>query len=223
MPSQLLNLLRVLDWGDYPTRQTASPPPGGSATAARTEVNYRIRGVSVQPIAGTNPPVFKLQDTVEVEVFLVADAGNPNSSESWKASWISQLPQGQSTALLEHERLHYRLSALLYRDMFIEFMYLKPVDYSTAQAGIDDVQTIRGRYSRANVMAVHGQYDSPQQTAHQPQTNPQAQSRWEGYAQAAITHRKPLFDVLTDDGHTLPSRTPCPVTVPVPYPRVGNP
>jgi hypothetical protein len=213
MPSVLNGLNRVLQWSDFRTRTMAAPAPGQSGTAAQTWVNYSYRGVNFRQVPGSRPPVGQLDDTVIVDILLVAD-------ETWRASWLTSLPQAHQDALLEHERLHYKLSALLYRDLFIEIMYLKPKRYSNANAANNDFNAILSRYTRPIVKAIHDLYDATGQTGHNPVVNANAQQRWQGYAQAAITQRKPLVTILSGAGLQMPNQPASPSPVPIPYPTI---
>lgn len=215
MASELKNLHRKLEWSDYQTKSTPEPKPGVAATVASTQVNYGYSGVKFNLVSGSKPAVYRLADTVTVEIVLMA------YPDSWKASWLSKLPQTQQDSLLNHERGHYRLSAMMYRDLFVEVMYLKGKDYASAADGETDFNTILKRYTRAVIKEVHDTYDAPSETDHKPYLNAKtqaAQKKWEGFFDKAATDKAPLFHVLTQAGYTFTTTRPAsPVTVPIPF------
>jgi hypothetical protein len=215
MASELKNLLRKLEWSDYTPKATPQPGPGVAAPAAETIVDYTYSGVKFNTVAGSNPAVYRLADTVTVTIRL-----KPYPA-SWKATWLPRLPKSQQDSLLNHERGHYRLGALMYRDLFVEVMYLKGQDYPSEADGEADFKTILKRYSRAVVQEVHDTYDAPSETDHKPYLNRQtqaAQAKWEGFFDKAVKDKAPLFHVLAQAGYTFTeSRPDAPVVVPIPF------
>ena len=97
-------------------------------------------------------------------------------------SWVK--PSAKTNALLEHERGHYKISALLARDMFIEFMQLKNVRLPTSNAVSKQASDTFQRYLNV-AQKVHTVYDSPGQTNHH--ANAVKQNAWNGFFNTAFT------------------------------------
>ena len=216
MASELKNLFRKLEWSDFTENASIpEPKPGVAASVAKTKVDYTYTGVNINPVAGTKPIIYRLADTVTITIRLKP------FPDSWKAKWLSKLPQTQQDSLIGHERGHYRLSALLYRDLFVELMYMKGKDYTSTADASKDFTAIQDRYSMAVVQEVHNTYDGTSETNHKPYLNAStkaAQAKWEGYFDKAVSDKAPLFHVLADAGYSFTTTRPAsPVVVPIPF------
>jgi len=124
MASQLVNLMRVLSWNDYPRQSSPAPGPNETKFGALTATMIKPSGWGVEPIPGTK--LSRLRDSVTVTVEFVKE-------QSWVEDWVFTKPQGFQDDLLTHEQGHYKLAALLARDAFLAFMQLKSKQYAHSQ------------------------------------------------------------------------------------------
>jgi hypothetical protein len=190
MPSRLNNLFRILEWTDFNKVRRPAPGAGQKATAARTSAGFSIpAGVRFDPVPGSKPVIYRLKDDVIMNIAL-------RSRECWVATWVVTLPQSDQDALLNHERGHYKIVALLARDFFWEIMALKLNDYKKAQDGLSDFDRIKQGYTSAVIQSVQDAYDDTKQVNHDPVTNANAQAIWDGLFADAVTQKTPLMDVL---------------------------
>lgn len=189
MPSRLNNLFRILSWTDFKKVQRPAPGPGQTATAARTAAEFIWGGILFEPVPGSKPVTYRLKDDVTMTIRL-------RSNESWVAGWVFTLPQSDQDALLNHERGHYRIVALMARDFFWEIMALKLNEYDKPQDGLSDFNQIQRSYTKKIIQSVHDAYDDPQQVNHDPVTNANAQAIWDGLFSDAVTNKTSLLDTL---------------------------
>lgn len=193
MGSQLMNLFKKVEWSDYTKVNRTPPGPGQTAIGAQTAVDILPLQIGFAPVSGSKPPVYQLRDDVTMTIAL-------NRGKCWVATWVFTRSQTFQDALLNHERGHYWITAIMARDFFIEIMGLKGTDYSSTKAGAADFKEIAGRYDGPTIQAVHDKYDDTDQVNHDPETNSKAQAKWDGCFQKAIQFKKPLLDVLSDAG-----------------------
>ena len=190
MASRLNNLFRVLSWSDFKRVASAAPGPGQSATAAHTSAGFSIAGgYRFDAVAGSKPVTYRLTDNVTMNIGL-------RTGESWAATWVFNRPQSEQDALLNHERGHYKIVALLARDFFWEIMALKPNVYPNSTDGVNEINQIQQGYSGAIIQSVHDAYDDPQQVDHDPIANANAQAIWDGLFASAISNKASLLDTL---------------------------
>ena len=202
MASQLNNLRKTLQWSDFGApRPGQGPAPGVVATAAQTRATHS-HSVNAEAIPGTHPPSFRLSNSVTISVIL-------QRSQMFVNAWVFQQPQTFQDDLLHHEQGHYDLVALFCRDMFIDIMALKTQTFSSANAVLQAVQQIFGRYDPL-IAAVHTPYDNDAQHGRVPAQ----QRRWDGFIQTAFTtprnppvsapdgatYKVPLLDTLRAGG-----------------------
>lgn len=207
MASALQNLLRTLTWQDFPVRQTAPPPSGQRAPAARTTARFGYTHPSFNPVPGTSPPVFGMTDNVVMTIEFVR-------SESWVASWVSGRSVQFQNDLLRHEQGHYWVTALIARDLFIDVMQLKALTFSTVQAGVAALNTADQTYA-GRIKAINTIYD--RQNEADNGLNSTGQARWDGFFNTAFTQRRQpatqapdgtfyktqLLTVLRNAGHSV--------------------
>jgi Bacterial protein of unknown function (DUF922) len=196
MASQLLNLKKQLLWSDFgiPVNKPA-PSPGKTATAALTRTNY-VYSANAEPVPGTNPPRYRLNDDVRITIQF-------QRPPSWVASWVFNTSLQEQNRILHHEQGHYDLVALLVRDMFIDIMQLKQNTYSTAQAVMNEINHIKQRYD-SKTQPVQDHYDV--NTNH---GNTQSQQAvWDGFIQKAFTQqRNPPMNALDGTPYKIPLLT----------------
>jgi hypothetical protein len=188
MPSQLVGLVRQLEWSDFGTPvPKLAPQPGQSGTAAYTKTDYTYSYNSES--AGGTPVQYRLKDDVRIEIRF-------RRPPSWVGSWVMSQSQTEQDRILKHEQVHYDLVALLARDMFIELMQLKQNQYGTAQAVLHAANQVRQSFA-SKMQPVQDKYDDD--TEHG--LKPTEQATWEGYIQTAFTqNRNPV--VYAPDGAT---------------------
>ena len=189
MASSLTGRDKKLTWADFGTPVVKTkPPPGGTATAAHTEVKY--------PITygwASSGKSFSLSDNVTVAIQL-------DKGKTWVANWVFNEPQQFQDDLLNHEQGHYAIAALLARDMFIEVMQLKGRTFSSKA----DLDKAVGDIVKAHrSQPVHDKYDEVSETNHG--LNPPQQKAWDALFQKAwTTPRSPA--VTAPDGAVYKAR-----------------
>jgi hypothetical protein len=185
MPSQLLNRVHRVQWGDF----HGHPPQNATLDAhieTKVDLNYGYR----REPNGTA----QLTDAVTVTIQLVRHL-------SWaKKQRINSWPQQAQDDLLRHEQGHYDITALMGRDMFLDLMELKPRSFPSLGALQTAVNGIVQRYAP---QAIHVKYDSAQESDHG--RNATQQRAWDGYINTALTQpRSPV--VTAPDGAVYKAR-----------------
>lgn len=213
LPSKLVGLKRKLTWDDY-----KGPVPSNSPYLSGTfmRVDRKVGGSSF----GTGSfeqsgSSFKLKDAVVITIVF-------DDEKSWKN--IDSLNSTEEQLLLEHEQGHYDITALVARDMFIAIMALKAQTFTTAQDGLNALNTLSNRYG-AMLKTIDNLYDSTGETGHRafeslaigPPRKPPPQAKWEGYLKRARTEERTpameapdgtpykveLADILRGAGHQI--------------------
>jgi len=209
MASQLVGLFKTLAWTDF---QGTAPQNSGYAGLTATTI-------SVKHGAGANahldPTTGGLQDDVTVTITM-----------DNKKSWIvkDQVDSRFWQFLLDHEQVHYDISALMARDLFIDLMALKMKKYKSQADLQADVNATVTTYN-GPLQKIQDAYDAdtknglPFQASTSlftPTAKTADQSRWEGFRDKAFselrpggqrapdgtTYKKRLMDVLSAGGVT---------------------
>jgi hypothetical protein len=193
MPSRLSNLFHKLEWVNFKTRKKDPPPkPGTLVPAAFTLPVISTEHFGTEEVAGSNPKIFRVKNTIEMSVDL--------SPSSWVQEWVFKLPSTKQDELLNHERGHFRLGALLARDFFLDLMQLKLKDYSNrndAKADFDKLRTERNN----NFTKIIDKYD----TATTHGTVAVEQANWDAFIEKAFTTTKSPGEMAAD-GATIKLR-----------------
>lgn len=166
MSSTLTGLFRVLNWPDF-----KGAVPGSTHMEALTDSGFTPSGLRTEPVGSGSSRAWRLADSVTVDITF-----------NETASWVK--PSAKTAALLDHERGHYKISALLARDMFIELMQLKNVRLPTSNDVSRQASAIFQRY-RDVAQKVQNVYDSAAQTNHH--RNTVKQNEWNGFFDTAFT------------------------------------
>jgi len=193
MASSLSGLFRTLTWNDFTRRQANPPATGQATTAAFTSSPFSNSAFSVQPIRGSSPAWFQLQDSFSIKV----DFGR----DSFVMSWVFSRPQQFQTDLLNHEQGHYNITALVCRDCFVDVMLLKNQFFATAKAGVDAVELIK-QQSLSKIATVQKLCDKevhPEQDA--GKSRGPMQSTWDRILQST-------FSEARSSGTAAPNGTP---------------
>lgn len=173
MASQLVNLMRVLSWNDYPRQSSPAPGPNETKFGALTATMIKPSGWGVEPIPGTK--LSRLRDSVTVTVEFVKE-------QSWVEDWVFTKPQAFQDDLLTHEQGHYKLAALLARDAFLAFMQLKSKQYAHSQDLQKDLNQIT-----SNILSKAGALDKKYEDETRNGTVANKQAQWNGFIQTAFT------------------------------------
>jgi hypothetical protein len=207
MASTLNGLFKTLSWSDFPERKGSPPAPGKSATAAQTSAPFSRSGVSVQPVAGSRPAQFKIEDKLVVTASF-------SRSGSFVMEWVFKQTKTFQDDMLSHEQGHYNITALICRDFFVDVMLLKAQTFSTAQAGLTAFQQA-ARRTLDKIDAVQKLYDKevhPEQDS--GKSRGPIQQGWDAIIQSAFTqarspatqspngvaHKVRLVDVMLQKG-----------------------
>ncbi len=175
MPSQLIGLLKQLAWSDFPTKQGQPPAPGKTMTAAFTSASVAPFSFAVDPVAGTKPQQFQLRDALTINIVFDASA-------SFVMSWVANLSQAEQDRLLNHEQGHYKITALVARDFFVDVMQLKGRTFTKSQAVSDEINKLKST-SLGKLKALNTLYDKDTQNSN----NASGQSDWDGFFKTALT------------------------------------
>ena len=171
MASRLVGLMRVLEWTDYPHRNSPAPGAGVTAFAAQTATNILSSGWGVQRVTGG----VTMADTLEITVQFVR--GN-----SWVENWAFSQSAAYQSNLLTHERGHYQLAGLLARDAFLAIMRLKANVYTTSSSLQNDIRSVSAA-TLAKAQALDQKYEDD--TTHGQDAT--EQTAWNGYIQTAFS------------------------------------
>ncbi len=207
MASTLNGLFNTLAWTDFPRRPGSPPGPGKSATAAHTSSSFSSNGTSVQPVAGTRPAQFRIEDKIIVTAAF-------DRSKSFVMEWVFKLSQQFQTDMLNHEQGHYNVTALVCRDFFVDVMLLKAQSFSAAQAGVNAVRDV-AKLTLDKIGAIQKLYDDevhPEQDS--GKSRGPIQQGWDAIIQSAFTqarspatqspngvaHKVRLVDVMLQKG-----------------------
>lgn len=197
MAAQINGVSRVLQWADFRRRTMDPPAEGDDVVAAFTNVGFQFqRSAQISWVPGTSPERFQIQDNFIMAVVLVTQ-DRDTEQNSWVASWVSSQPAPERDALLNHERGHYGLVAMLARDCFNELRTLIPNRYESVNAAQDAWNDIVGRF-QAKTQPIQNTYDGDQQTRHG--FNRSVQTIWDGYISQARSSGNPILTILRNAG-----------------------
>jgi hypothetical protein len=203
MPSQLVNLLRVLAWSDYPQHHSPAPGPGQTAFAAQTSTNINLSGFAVDPIPGSTS--VRLRDNITVTIEFVRH-------QSWVENWVFSKPQAYQDDLLVHEQGHFKLAGLLARDAFLAMMRMKVNSYASSSALQADLNVIQ-----TNILGKATALDQKYETDTDHGMVAAQQTSWNGFIQKGFTTpatpaettpdgivvKIPILTILSQNGITL--------------------
>lgn len=185
-------------------------PPANPGAGMKAEAHPHINnaGAASETFEDGDETLYRLKDTFRVDIVF-------DTSSSWVIPSVHNDSASEQARLLNHEQGHYDIAALIGRDFFIEMMALKEMRGSTAGDVTSAVRTLFANYP-GKAQAIQDLYDADLQTNHG--RNQQKQNDWDGFFQTAYTeervpqvnapdgkpYKKPLFEVLDDNGITIP-------------------
>ncbi|NNE97829.1 MAG: hypothetical protein HKN25_02280 [Pyrinomonadaceae bacterium] len=207
MPSTITGVFprRVITINDFQGSPPANPKPGMKAEA---HPGINNAGAASESFIDGGETLFRLRDSFTVDVVW-------DTAASWVLPSVHNDSASEQARLFNHEQGHYDIAALIARDFFIEMMALKGARMSSASEVTDAVRDLFARYP-GNAQALQGLYDDPLQTNHgRTQTK---QDDWDGFFHTAYTeervpqvlapdgkaYKKPIYEVLADNGITFP-------------------
>jgi hypothetical protein len=177
MASKLVNLLRKLEWSDFPKVDKTAPKAGQMAFGAQTATEIVPGGFGVEPVPNGGGKV-RMKDTLTVTINFVR-------AQSWVAKWVFTKPQQFQLDLLKHERGHYQLAGLLARDFFLAAMKLKAKTYANSGALQTDLNALNSKYLK-KASALDAKYETDTANG----TKPVEQKQWDGLINKAFTTSK---------------------------------
>jgi hypothetical protein len=200
MASKFIGLTRQLGWDQFtgtPTPQELQKMQQVAAGASGTVGMAAVKSSFKVHFGGKNPdePVlipapggsgFSLGDDVVVTAIF-------DQTGSWKR--IDPLTTKGEELLLDHERGHYDLTALMARDCFIDLMQLKAKTFSSqadGQAAAKDiVKSYRDKLEKIQKKydddTIHGAWVTPMMGPERKET---FQTKWEMYITRARTEER---------------------------------
>ncbi len=200
MAAQINGLTRTLQWTDFATRTMAAPAEGQEGSAAYTNAGFQFqRNAQISWVPRSSPEQYRIEDNFIMSIVLVRQSPDPEQV-SWVASWVSSQAAPERTALLNHERGHYALIALLARDCFNELRALISNRYGSVSEAQDAWNAIVARF-QDKTQPIQNTYDSDPQTRHG--FNRSLQTIWDGYISQSRTNSTPILTVLSNAGITV--------------------
>ena len=173
--SQLNNITHQVTWAEFGNRKHDPMPAAGTvAPAAFTQPLIRTSGFQLAGIPGSKPPKARLKDTIVVGVSL--------DPVSWAQDWVFTLPRAKQDDLLNHERGHFSIGALLARDFYYDLLELRKKEYASPNEANSDFDKLRDARNAA-FKAIVDKYDV--ETTHGGVASQQA--RWDGFFSSART------------------------------------
>ena len=185
MPSTLKNLFfwKTMDWKTFGTpKSKPAPTASHRRPGANTHARWKFSTApKEEKIPGTK--LYRLKDNVGVTIDF-------DKGKSWVATWVFDPSRKQfQKDLLHHEIGHYKICALIARDLFIEIMQLKSKQYSSLAAISKDINGIINRHHNEKVIQkIHDKYDETSEADHG--LNAGGQKRWDGYFNKAFTQAR---------------------------------
>jgi len=188
-------LTRKLKWDDFKKEDKAAPTPGVVATSAATHTELGIGPLGVQPVANSKPVKYKLdrEPTVNVDF----------KDDSWVAKYVFDWDQDKQDALLDHEQLHYLISAISARDCLEQLKKLQQKTYSDSADAVSDVTEAQ---KILDVQDIQDKYDAD--TKGQPSSFVTEQTKWATTIRASLTSKAPLRPALEIAGLVNKKTTP---------------
>jgi hypothetical protein len=178
---------RKLKWTDFTKTTMSAPTLGQHVKVASTVANINAGAMSVDPVKGQKPQVFKVSAATINIIF---------DSSSWVASFVlDDWSQEKQDALLAHEQTHYLILALSGRDYFDDLEALRANEYSSSGDGVTDIKSVMATYTSQEIQAIHDKYDAD--THHDPVGNAVVQAKWNTTVEAARTGKTNLRAALT--------------------------
>ena len=197
MAAKITGATKLLHWSDFPTRKMDPPGEGEEVVAAYTDSQFHFQSnAKIAPVHKSDPVRYYIKDNFILAVTLVKYDKDPEQN-SWVASWVKKEPKAEREALLDHERGHYGLVALLARDCFNELRGLLTTEYDSVDAALADWNAIVDNY-QGKLQPAQDTYDSDLQTRHG--FNRGVQAIWNGYLAQARSSATSILTVLGNAG-----------------------
>ena len=184
------------------------PPADPKGMKAEAHPGINNAGAASESFVDGEETLFRLKDSFTVEVVF-------DTAASWVIPSVHNDPATEQARLLNHEQGHYDIAALIARDFFIEMMALKDARMSSSSEVTHAVQELFNKYP-GNAQALQDLYDDHLQTDHGRTQS--KQDDWDDFFQTAFTeervprvlapdgkaYKKPIYEVLNDNGITFP-------------------
>ncbi len=179
---------RQLTWKDFKKRQLTPPEPGEYAQAAETAVKLGTKGkTTIGAVKGSDPKAYTLLVAPTVTIGW--------QSSNWVAKYVSSWSQERQDDLLDHEQIHYLISALTGRDCDLQLTAVTETQFDTSD---EAVAATKEALALIDVQDINDKYDDD--TKHQPTNFPVKQKEWATAVRLSKTNGKPLRKSLETAG-----------------------
>ena len=185
-PANALN--RTLKWKDFVETEGDPPGEGEFALAAETAIALgSTGGTAVDPIPKTDPIKYKLVAVPTVNITWQAT--------NWVMEYVFKWDKKHQDDLLDHEQIHYLISALAGRDCHNALKAIKKKTYDDTETAVDE---INAAWELLDIQDIQDKYD--EDTHSLPTDFPVKQKQWATAVRACKTNNKPLRTSLETAG-----------------------
>jgi hypothetical protein len=188
LPAKVLD--RKLVWTDFKKTPKTPPGPGVTQVAALTVSNFGGSRLSVKPVAGKKPTVYKVGAATVTVNFV---------NTSWVADYVlDSWPQNKQDDLLAHEQVHFMITACSGRDFLAELDAISAKEYASTADATTDVQAVMASFDQTIIQGIQDKYDVD--TKSSPTANAAIQAKWAKAVEDARANTKPLQATLKTAG-----------------------
>ena len=186
IPANALN--HKLKWSDFKPLDKKEPGEGEFEYAAETSV--RLKGVG-NPRTGEfkedGGTVYRFTKVPSIQVIW--------QPTNWVAKFVFKWDKQHKDDLLDHEQIHYLISALAGRDCDNRIIEIKKTDYDSSEDAIADMDAV---WEILSVQDIQKKYDDDTQSL--PTDFPIKQKAWATAVRKAHSTGKPLRPTLEAAG-----------------------
>lgn len=179
---------KKLKWGDFKKKDGDPPGEGEFAYAAETAVALGTTGgTNVDPVAKSDPTIYRLRSVPTVNVTFV--------KTNWVMKYALKWDKKHKDDLLDHEQIHYLISALAGRDCHNSLKAIKKKDYDDTDTAVAEIEDA---FALLDIQDIQTKYD--EDTHSLPTDYPVKQKAWATAVRACKTNGKPLRTSLETAG-----------------------
>jgi hypothetical protein len=184
LPAKVLD--RKLVWSDFKKTTMTPPAPGVFQISALTASNFGGNKLSVAPVKGSSPTVYKVGAATVTVKF---------ENTSWVASYVlDSWSQQKQDDLLNHEQVHFMITACSGRDFLAELDAISAKEYASTADAAADVQVVLAAFDKPIIQGIQDKYDAD--TKSNPTANAAIQAKWTNAVEDARKNTKPLRATL---------------------------
>ena len=179
---------KKLKWADFKKLDGDPPGDGEFALAAETAVALGTTGgTKVDPVAKSDPLIYRLVAVPTVNITFV--------DTNWVMKYALKWDKKHKDDLLDHEQIHYMISALAGRDCHDKLKAIKKTDYDDVDTAVGEIEDA---FALLDVQDIQTKYD--EDTHSLPTDYPVKQKAWATAVRACKTNGKPIRTSLETAG-----------------------